>query len=148
MKFFKSIVLAGALSLASLSAFGQGLQGPTAGANNPTGGGFQAYIPAAYGNVGSHFLPVGTAPTITAGCSGAGSAVDGNSTDSAGQIIGSTSAATTCTLTFANAFTNQPYCITSGSQSAILTQTVSTTTLVVTFASTANFKFWYSCFGK
>jgi hypothetical protein len=47
-----------ALAFMCVPAFGQGLQGPNAGSNNPAGGGFQAYIPAAYGNVGSHFHPV------------------------------------------------------------------------------------------
>lgn len=89
-----------------------------------------------------------TAPTITAGCSGAGSAVGTGSSDAHGWITGSTAAATTCTITFGTAFTNRPACTVSGEQSAILTMTPGTATLVVTFASTANYKFDWVCMGQ
>lgn len=47
----------------------------------------------------------GTAPTITAGCTGAGSSVNGNDMD--GTVIGANSGTpTTCTITFANTFAN------------------------------------------
>lgn len=153
MKYFARIFCALALAVVAACGFNpvfaQGLQGPTAGSSNPGGGGFQAYIPAALGNVGSHFLPIGgAAPTLTAGCNGAGSSVDSLSTDTAGLITGQTAAATTCTVTFGNAYTNAPYCVVSGQQSDITVMTPSTTTLVVSFASTASFKFNYICFGK
>lgn len=149
LKRFAVYALAVALAIASPSSiYAQGLQGPQATAGNPAGGGFQAYIPAAYGNIGSHFLPVGPTPTLTAGCNGAGSAVDPLSTDTAGLITGQTAAATTCTLTFANAYTNAPYCVVSGQQSDTTVMTPGTTTLVVSFASTASMKINYICFGK
>jgi hypothetical protein len=88
-----------------------------------------------------------TAPTISAGCNGAGSSVGAGSSDFSGNITGQTAAATTCTITFGTAFANTPSCVTSGDQSAILTQTRATTTLVVTFASTANYRFNWICSG-
>jgi len=88
----------------------------------------------------------GTAPSLTSGCNGAGSSVSGS--DTAGTIIGQTVAVTTCTLTFGTAYSGTPNCVASG-QSSPLTGafTVSTATLVVNFASTANYKWSYICFG-
>lgn len=89
----------------------------------------------------------GTAPTLTAGCNGAGSVVSGNNVS--GTITGQTTAATTCTLTFANSgFASAPNCVAMG-QSSPLTgvATPGTTTLVVNFASTANYKWSYICPG-
>lgn len=88
-----------------------------------------------------------TAPSISAGCNGAGSSVGTGSSDYAGNITGQTAAATTCTITFGTAFGNTPSCVTSGDQSAILTQVRATGTLVVTFASTANYRFNWVCSG-
>jgi hypothetical protein len=87
-----------------------------------------------------------TAPTVTAGCNGAGSSVAG--TDLAGTVTGQTAAATTCTLTFGTAFASAPNCTVTG-QSSPLTGavTVATGTLVVNFASTANYKWSYTCYG-
>jgi len=87
----------------------------------------------------------GTTPTLTAGCNGAGSSVSGS--DTAGTVTGQTAAATTCTLTFNTAFGAAPRCVASGEQSALTAITPGTGTLVVTFASTANFKWDYVCFG-
>lgn len=89
----------------------------------------------------------GTTPSLTAGCNGAGSVVSG--TDAAGTITGSTAAATTCTLQFGTAYAAAPNCVASG-QTTPLTGafTPSTTTLVVNFASTANYKWSYICFGS
>lgn len=90
-----------------------------------------------------------TAPTITAGCTGAGSAVGTGSTDLHGTITGSTAAVTTCTITFGTAFNNTPHCVTSGQTSPLTgAMTPSTTTLVVNFASTANYKWSYVCMGS
>jgi hypothetical protein len=108
----------------------------------------QGVAPFASGNVGSHFLPVGPVPTISAGCTGAGSAMSANANDSNGTVTGSTAASTTCTITFTNAYTSTPDCVASGISSPLLTQTVTTTTFVETHASTANFKFSYICVGK
>lgn len=91
-------------------------------------------------------LTGGSAPTLTAGCNGAGNAVSG--TDAAGTITGQTAAATTCTLTFGTAYSTAPNCVASG-QSSPLTGafTVSASTIVVNFGSTANYKWSYVCFG-
>ncbi len=88
-----------------------------------------------------------TAPTITAGCNGAGMAVGAGSSDLHGWATGQTSVATTCTVTFGTGFTNRPSCNVTGEQSAILTSTPGTGTLVVTFLSTANYKFDWHCMG-
>ena len=147
----KEIALSFALILGATPVFAQSStpQNPMVGYNAQQGP--QPPFPGwAYGNTQDHRLPIspsGAAPTITAGCSGAGSAVGAGTTDTAGTITGSTSAATTCTITFANAYTTAPICVSTGKQSAILTQTISTTTLVTTFASTANYIFTYICFG-
>lgn len=89
----------------------------------------------------------GSAPTLTAGCNGAGSVISG--TDAAGTITGQTAAATTCTLQFGTVYAAAPNCVASG-QTTPLTGafTPSTTTLVVNFASTANYKWSYVCFGS
>lgn len=108
----------------------------------------QGVAPFASGNVGSHFLPVGPAPIPSGGCSGAGASLSANANDSNGTVTGTTAANTTCTLTFANAYTVAPDCSATGITSALLTMTVTTTTLVVTYASTATFKWSYICLGK
>lgn len=92
------------------------------------------------------------APTLTAGCNGAGSAVSGNpgASNVHGTATGQTAAATTCTLTFANSgfTTNPPDCVVTGLTAPLTGAiTVSTTTLVINFASVANFKFTWHCFG-
>lgn len=93
-----------------------------------------------------------TAPTITAGCNGAGSSITGGAgaaRDAHGTVTGQTAAATTCTITFATAFTNTPDCMATGLSSPLTgTVTPSTTTLVVNFASTANYKWSYVCMGN
>src|SRR5215510_9754793 len=79
-----------------------------------------------------------TVPTLTAGCNGAGSGALGvNTSDMMGAMQGQTAAATTCTLTFNKTWTGRPYCNVTGEQSQPLTVVPSTTTLVITFASTA-----------
>lgn len=99
-------------------------------------------------NGDGHIIPNGpSVPSLTAGCNGAGSSIATNSTDVAGSATGQTAAATTCTLSFGTSFVTASYCTTSGAQSAILTQTAGLSTLVVTFASTANFVFTWQCFG-
>lgn len=87
------------------------------------------------------------APTLTAGCNGAGTVVTGSNAH--GTATGQTAAATTCTLTFANSgFGATPDCVVSGLTSPLTGAiTPSTTTLVVNFASTANYKFSWHCFG-
>jgi hypothetical protein len=87
------------------------------------------------------------APTLTAGCNGAGNAITGNNAH--GTATGQTAAATTCTLTFANSgFMATPDCNVTGLSSPLTGAiTPTTTTLVVNFASTANYKFTWHCFG-
>lgn len=96
----------------------------------------------ARGNVGGK----GTAPTLTAGCNGAGSSVVGN--NNAGTVVGQTAPATTCTLTFAGSgFNAIPSCaILPTSQAAWTTApSFNTTTITTTFPSTANYSWLYLC---
>jgi hypothetical protein len=88
-----------------------------------------------------------TAPTLTAGCNGAGSSIASGSSDVHGSATGQTTAATTCTLTFGTAFASVPNCVVSGDQSAITALTRNIGTLVITFASTANYRFNWHCMG-
>lgn len=87
-----------------------------------------------------------TAPTLTAGCNGAGSVVTGN--DARGTITGQTAAATSCTLSFGTAYSSAPACAITGLSSPLTGAiTVGTGSIVVNFASTANYKWSYVCFG-
>jgi hypothetical protein len=102
---------------------------------------------SSYVQVGTKIRAAGSAPTISAGCNGAGSSIVGS--DLAGTVTGQTAAATTCTITFNVAYAATPHCVASG-QSSPLTgaMTPSTTTLVVNFASTANYKWSYICMAQ
>lgn len=94
-----------------------------------------------------HLKMTGGTPSLTAGCNGAGSSVSG--TDIHGTVTGQTAAATTCTLTFGNAYSAAPDCVAMGISSPLTgTATPGTGTLVVNFASTANYKFTYFCPGN
>lgn len=88
------------------------------------------------------------APTLTAGCNGSGSSITG--TNGLFTVVGQTSAATTCTVTFATpvSWSNAPLCNFQGYQSAITSvNAISTSSVQVTFASTANYKFTGQCNG-
>ena len=75
----------------------------------------------------------------------AGFALTTGSTDTAGKV--SFTSATSCSITFANAFTNAPYCVVSpGSAASTHDAVTSTTGLAVTFG-TANTSMQYVCFG-
>jgi hypothetical protein len=90
----------------------------------------------------------GTAPSLTAGCNGAGSSVAG--TDAAGTVTGQTAAATTCTLTFATAYAAVPTCVVTPMNFASFATpfiSVAQATIQVTFASVANAKWSYACNG-
>lgn len=115
-----------------------GIFGATSGAATLTTGATGGHLSVVQAGSGT--------PTLTAGCNGAGSVVSGN--DTAGTITGQTAAATSCTLTFGTAYASAPNCVASG-QSSPLTGafTPSTTGIVVNFASTANYKWSYICFG-
>lgn len=87
-----------------------------------------------------------TAPTVTAGCNGAGVSVSG--TDMAATITGQTAAATTCTLTFGTAYAAAPNCAITGLTSPLTGAiTVAAGTIVTNFASTASYKWSYVCHG-
>jgi hypothetical protein len=92
----------------------------------------------------------GTAPTLTAGCNGAGSSVAASATDNAGTFTSQTAAATTCTLTFNHTWPQAPHCFcgdanASTSPVACSAGTMSTTTAVFDFASTASRVWAYHC---
>lgn len=55
----------------------------------------------------------GAAPTLTAGCNGAGSGVTAGSTNNRGQLTTQTAASTTCTITWsaAAAWPQAPFCV-------------------------------------
>ena len=92
-----------------------------------------------------------TAPTISAGCNGAGSSITGGggvANDTHGTVIGQTAAATTCTVTFGTTYVGTPDCVFQGFQSPItVVNSVAAASFQVTFASTANYKFSYHCHG-
>jgi hypothetical protein len=91
-------------------------------------------------------------PTVTAGCNGAGFNISGGvgqGRDMHATVTGQTAAATTCTVTFGGSFGNSPDCVASGLTSPLTGAiTVTTTTLQVNFASTANYKWTFHCFGS
>jgi hypothetical protein len=99
------------------------------------------------GTTGGHisYAFSGTAPTLTAGCNGAGSSISG--TDISGTVGNQTAAATSCTVTFGTAFGSTPRCVVSGHQVAPTTVAPSTGTLVINFSSTANAVFDWVCYG-
>jgi hypothetical protein len=89
------------------------------------------------------------APTLTAGCNGAGSSVRSDSTDFSWHITGQTAAATTCTITFSQSFltTVSPRCVVSGETVAPSTIVPTASTVVINFASTATAVFDGICVG-
>lgn len=98
-----------------------------------------------FGSIVTNTIP----STITAGCNGAGSSVQAPGNKFYGRVTGQTAAVTTCTVTFnGGGFSAVPVCNVTGEQSAILTVVPSATTLVVTFANTANYRFSYTCVGN
>jgi hypothetical protein len=94
----------------------------------------------------AHLSVIGTAPTLTGGCNGAGSSISG--TDVAGTVGNQTAAATSCVVTFANSgYTAAPRCTASGQTVAPTSVVSSTTTLTINFASTATAVFNWICVG-
>jgi hypothetical protein len=86
----------------------------------------------------------GTAPTLTAGCNGAGSGVTAGSTNNRGIITTQTAASTTCTITWsaAAAWPQAPFCIFYDANASITPKIYSTgacgtATCVVDYASVA-----------
>lgn len=75
----------------------------------------------------------------------AGFALGAGSTDVAGRVT--YTSATTCSITFGTAFTNNPFCVVSpGSAASTVEAAVSTSGLAVTFG-TAQTAFQYNCLG-
>jgi len=108
------------------------------------------------GNISGTFSIVGTAtgghaamtsntsPTLGV-CNGSGSSLSGS--DVIGAVTGQTAAATSCTVTFATAFANPPFCVVGGENQAISTYAATASVLTVNFASKAGQQFVYYCFG-
>ncbi|HEX9613606.1 MAG TPA: hypothetical protein VGA05_08330 [Candidatus Bathyarchaeia archaeon] len=120
-------------SVVNLAVYGAHNINLSQGGNNPS-----TQISTTNGHLGYS----GTAPTLTAGCNGAGSAgVTG--TDNAGLINGQTAAATTCTVTFAKTYTTAPFCTANGVNGAVTLLSTTTTALVIVFPSTAG---WFGSF--
>lgn len=104
------------------------------------------------GSTGGGHLSIkgGTAPTLTAGCNGAGSSVAATSNDTRGNFTSQSSAATTCTLHFNVAFGTAPFCHCWDANSSTTpvgcsVGTVNTTDAVFDFASTASRVWGYEC---
>jgi hypothetical protein len=92
-----------------------------------------------------HVVNSDIAPAISS-CGTTGFGVVGN--DYAGTITVGTSATTTCTLTFNEAWSLAPSCLVgSNPQLAAFSWVVSTTTIIVTQTSTASNKIAYICVG-
>lgn len=110
-----------------------------------TGGTFAGTTGTFSGNValtgGSIFSETGgTAPTLTAGCNGAGSSVATGSTNNKGQFTTQTAAATTCTITWGASATwpQSPFCTFTGNLLGVVPPTApGTSTYVITFTATA-----------
>jgi hypothetical protein len=84
-----------------------------------------------------------SAPTASA-C--AGFALSTGSSDTAGRVT--FTSATSCAISFANAFTNAPFCsVIPGSAASTVTISTSTTVLTATFG-TAQTAMFYQCFGN
>jgi hypothetical protein len=93
-----------------------------------------------------------TAPTLTAGCNGAGSSVAAGSTDITGTFTTQTGAATTCTLTFNVGFSAAPTCLFTDGNASVTpisysSGAVTGSTAVVDFASASNRVVQYLCIG-
>jgi hypothetical protein len=94
----------------------------------------------------------GAAPTLSAGCNGAGSSVTTGSTNNRGQLTTQTALATTCTITWsaAGVWGQSPFCVFDDAGANIAPKTVSvgacgTSTCVIDFVSAANDKFNWVC---
>lgn len=95
-----------------------------------------------------HIIYTGTAPSITANC-GTSPSVAG--TDVAGRItVGTGGSDTSCTLTFANAWTTAPACTVGDESTSLLLKGIATTTTLIISAATpfgASDKIVYNCYG-
>ena len=93
--------------------------------------------------VAGHMNFTGTIPTLTS-C-GTSPAIATNSTDGAGEITeGSTS--TGCTITFATAYTNAPFCTITEQSGLSASYTLSTTAITITnIGALSSTKIDYEC---
>lgn len=86
-----------------------------------------------------------TTPTLGV-CNGSGSSLTGS--DMIGAVIGQTTGTpTSCTVTFATAFANPPFCMVTGGNQAITTYTAIASALTVNFPTKTGQTFVYYCFG-
>jgi hypothetical protein len=97
-----------------------------------------------------HIRAIGSSPTVTAGC-GTSPSVSGS--DFAGLLSTGSTASTTCTITFATAYNNTPYCYiwpngTNVAGLATFNSNPSTTTLVFNYTSATNFQINYECYAR
>lgn len=96
-----------------------------------------------------HIRVQGTAPAVTAGCGTTPSVIG---SDIAGRLNTGSTASTTCTLTFAVAYNNAPFCIAQplgvASTTAFTLTTITTTTIVFTYASATALNIQYQCYAQ
>jgi hypothetical protein len=135
-----ALILALGLSLAVAQTINKSIatsQDPTGAIGIDTAN--NVYFPA-------HVLAVGSAPTVTS-CGVTGVLISG--TDWYGQVTVGSSAATSCTITFAKPYLAAPACILAPSNGLIaaFSWTTSTTAITVTQTSTASDVFSYICSG-
>ena len=94
-----------------------------------------------------HILTPAGRPPPAIGTCGTSPSVIG--TDTAGKATTGSTATTACTITFGTAFVTAPACVVSPDSSMAVTSAVfgvaTTTTLVVTYASSTSSKFDYIC---
>lgn len=94
-------------------------------------------------NIGTDVKTTGTIPTLST-C-GTSPTIRSGSTDTSGEITEGTTAAG-CTITFASAKTNIPFCVvTSQTQLAAFTYVLSTTAITITMTVTSGNKINYHC---
>lgn len=92
--------------------------------------------------VSGHIKASGTAPVVSA-CGVTPGAVTGS--DTAGRLTTGSGINTSCTLTFATAYTTAPTCVVSGTFSQSMTATTTTTTLVIAAADLTSRNIAYIC---
>ena len=93
-----------------------------------------------------HIEALGTTPTISAGC-GTGATIVGN--DNNGTITTQASGFGTCTVTFANAWSNAPQCVLNNQTSASVTRVTSPSTTGITITgATGGDVIDYLCRGR
>jgi len=96
-----------------------------------------------------HIRVQGTAPAVTAGCGTTPSVIG---SDIAGRLNTGSTASTTCTITFNVAYNNAPFCVAQplgvASTTAFTLTTITTGTLVFTYASASALNIQYQCYAQ